>query len=139
MRSFSLVLLRRLLLRTSSLGAKSGQTLSLYDQLSASTLSSIEQVLLHSVAHETATVVRHKAVDTVIDIAHRSVDQGRPWHALQVQTFAMVNQADAGARESAFRIFAGCPVIILDLQIASTLELLQKGLQDSSVEVRHAP
>jgi importin-5 len=138
MRSFSLVLLRRLLLRTTPLGARNGsgaQTLSLYDQLPASTLSSIEQVLLHSVSNESAALVRHKAVDTVIDIANRSMERGRPWHALQVQSFAMVNHTDPGARESAFRIFAGCPVIILDLQTSGILELLQKGLQDPSVEV----
>lgn len=139
MRSFSLVLLRRLLLRTSPHGAKElagPPTLSLYDQLPASTLKSIEQLLLHSVAHESAPVVRHKAVDTVIDLANRSADGGHPWHALQVQTFAMVGHEDPGARESAFRIFAGCPFLILDLQTLNVLDILTKGLQDpSSVEV----
>jgi hypothetical protein len=138
MRSFSLVLLRRLLLRTIPKEGSGPQALSLYDQLPASSLSSIEQLLLHSIGHEPTSVVRHKAVDTVIDLANRSVDRGRPWHALQVQTFAMVNQQDPASRESAFRIFAGCPVIVLDLQLAGVLELLQKGLQDpASLDVRH--
>lgn len=136
MRSFSLVLLRRLLLRTSGPPSSSGPPPTLYDQLPSNTLSSIERLLLHSVAHEPTSVVRRKAVDTVIDVANKSMQRGRPWHALQVQAFGMA-QADEGARESAYLIFAGCTDLVLDLQTSGVLELLQKGLQDSSsVDVR---
>lgn len=136
MRSFSLVLLRRLLLRTAGPPASNGPPPTLYDQLPNNTLSSIERLLLNSVAHEPATVVRRKAVDTVIDVANKSMQRGRPWHALQVQAFSMA-QGEEGARESAYLIFAGCTELVLDLQTSGVLELLQKGLQDaSSVDVR---
>jgi importin-5 len=131
MRSFSLVLLRRLLLRSQPhLPGK--PALTLYDSLPAQTLTSIERLLLHAVAHESTGVVRRKAVDTVIDVANKTAERGRPWHALQVQAFAMVQSEDPGARESAFSVFAGCPVLILDLQTETILQLLQKGLQDPS-------
>lgn len=136
MRSFSLVLLRRLLLRASTPATPNSAALTLYDQLPSNTLSSIERLLLHTVAHEPATVVRRKAVDTVIDVANKSMERGRPWHALQVQAFAMAQAAEEGARESAYLVFAGCPVLVLDLQTNGVLELLQKGLQDAgSVDV----
>lgn len=137
MRSFSLVLLRRLLLRPSAPAASSGFTPTLYDQLPNNALSSIERLLLNSVAHEPAAVVRRKAVDTVIDVANKSMQRGRPWHALQVQAFSMAQAPEEGARESAYLIFAGCTELVLDLQTNGVLELLQKGLQDaSSVDVR---
>jgi importin-5 len=132
MRSFSLVLLRRLLLRAQP-GTQPGKSSTLYDSLPAQTLAAIERLLLHAIAHERTGVVRRKAADTVIDVANRAAERGRPWHALQVQAFAMVAaQDDPGARESAFAIFAGCPILILDLQTETVLQLLQKGLQDPS-------
>jgi hypothetical protein len=139
MRSFSLVLLRRLLLR--SVGLSTGgasSTLTLYDQLASTPLAQIERLLLHAVSHEPAGVVRRKAVDTVVDLAARAAERGRPWHALQVQAFALAQAAEPGARESAFAIFAGSPSLVLDLQTNGVLELLQKGLQDQgSIEVRY--
>ncbi|CAL1712081.1 unnamed protein product [Somion occarium] len=134
MRSFSLVLLRRLLFRSPV-----NQRLSLYDQLSAHALSTLERLLLHSLSHEPSVVVRRKAVDTVCDLANNAMSRGRPWHALQAQSFSMAESNDALARESAFRVFAGCPNLIMDLQTETVLAVLEKGLQDpQSVEVRHA-
>lgn len=113
--------------------------MTLYDHLSVQTLATVERLLLHSLSHEPSEVVRRKAVDTICDISNNSMTRGRPWHALQAQAFAMTQSADPIARESAFRVFAGCPNLIVDLQTESVLSLLQKGLQDpQSVEVRHA-
>jgi hypothetical protein len=140
MRSFSLVLLRRLLFRASpALGSKSSPSsrLTLYDRLSAQTLGAIERILLHSVLHEHVDSVRRKAVDTICDLANNSMGRGRPWHALQAQSFAMCKSADPSARECAFRIFSGCPNLVMDLQTDAVLRVLQEGLQDrQSVEVR---
>jgi hypothetical protein len=140
MRSFSLVLLRRLLFRASpALGSKSSPTsrLTLYDRLSAQTLTAIERILLHSLLHEHVDSVRRKAVDTICDLANNSMGRGRPWHALQAQSFAMCKSADPSARECAFRIFSGCPNLVMDLQTDAVLRVLQEGLQDrQSVEVR---
>jgi importin-5 len=144
MRSFSLVLLRRLLFRPSPVlgGSKSSSSsrLTLYDRLSAQTLSAIERILLHSLLHEHVDSVRRKAVDTICDLANNSMGRGRPWHALQAQSFAMCKSADPSARECAFRIFSGCPNLVMDLQTDAVLRVLQEGLQDrQSVEVRLSP
>lgn len=140
MRSFSLVLLRRLLFRASpASGTKpsSSSRLTLYDRLSAQTLTAIERILLHSLLHEHVDSVRRKAVDTICDLANNSMGRGRPWHALQAQSFAMCKSADPSARECAFRIFSGCPNLVMDLQTDAVLRVLQDGLQDrQSIEVR---
>lgn len=132
MRSFSLVLLRRLLFRSSS-----PQRISLYDHLSSQSLGTLERILLHSLLHEPSPVVRRRAVDAICDLANNSMARGRPWHALQAQSFSMAESADPSARESAFRVFSGSPNLVMDLQIESVLAVLQKGLQDQqSIEVR---
>ena len=132
MRSFSLILLRRLLFRSPV-----NQRVPLYDRLSNWSLQTLERVLLHSLAHEPLPPVRRRAVDTVCDLANNSMSRGRPWHALQAQSFHMTEESDALSRESAFRVFAGSPNLIMDLQTENVLAVLQKGLQDpQSVEVR---
>jgi importin-5 len=137
MRSFSLVLLRRLLFRASPGPSSKSPRLTLYDRLSAQTLTAIERILLHSLLHEQIDSVRRKAVDTICDLANNSMGRGRPWHALQAQSFAMCKSADPSTRECAFRIFSGSPNLIMDLQTDAVLRVLQEGLQDrQSVEVR---
>ncbi|KAI0364989.1 ARM repeat-containing protein [Pilatotrama ljubarskyi] len=134
MRSFSLVLLRRLLFRPPST-----QRLALYDQLSGPAIATLERILLHSLLHEPAPVVRHKTVDTVTDLSNYSMKRGRPWHALQSQVFAMADSPDVHTREAAYRVFAGCPNLIMDLQTDAILSILHKGLQDQqSTDVRLA-
>ena len=136
MRSFSLVLLRRLLFRASLGSSAKSPRMTLYDRLSAQTLSTIERLLLHSVLHEPIDSVRRKAVDTICDLANNSMERGRPWHALQAQAFSMCKGVDT-ARDSAFRIFAGCPNLVMDLQTDAVLRVLQDGLQDrQSIDVR---
>lgn len=46
---------------------------------------------------------------------------------------------DGGAawRESAFRVFSGCPNLVMDLQTDAVLSVLGRGLQDQySIEVK---
>ncbi|KAF8628610.1 hypothetical protein AX15_003805 [Amanita polypyramis BW_CC] len=189
MRSFSLVLLRRLLFRPSphhtnghnsstnhsslatpsfvpGLGVGLGPAgpaaprLTLYDHLSNATLSKLERILLYSLEHEPVKGVRHKSVDTVCDVAIEGMKRGRPWHALQALAFVMASASgvdeapDRGRngqglerpgvpgrylRESALRVFAGCPNLVIDLQTGAVLAVFQRGLQDiHSIEVRHA-
>lgn len=41
-------------------------------------------------------------------------------------------------RESAYRIFSGCPNLVMDLQLDAVLGVFQRGLQDQeSIEVRN--
>ncbi len=132
MRSFSLVLLRRLLFRSPVNGR-----LSLYDHLPAQALGTLERILLYSLLHEPSTAVRRKSVDTITDLANNSMSRGRPWHSLQAQAFSMAQGHNPNNREAAHRVFAGSPNLIMDLQTESVLAVLQKGLQDpQSVEVR---
>lgn len=144
MRSFSLVLLRRLLFRTAPPSQSSphppATRLTLYDHLSSQTLTTLERLLLHSLSHEPSTLVRKNSVDTICDLANQGMARGRPWHALQAQTFSMTQATEAaGLRESAYRVFAGCPNLVMDLQTDAVLGVFQRGLQDGySIEVRHA-
>ncbi|KAF6749808.1 armadillo-type protein [Ephemerocybe angulata] len=144
MRSFSLVLLRRLLFRPAPSQPHhhpAQPRLSPYDHLSSQTLTTLERLLLHSLSHEPSPSVRKKSVDTICDVAKQGMVRGRPWHALQAQTFTMTQQGAGGAglRESAYRVFAGCPNLVMDLQTDAVLQVFQKGLQDNeSIEVRHA-
>ncbi|KAJ3715385.1 armadillo-type protein [Lentinula raphanica] len=167
MRSFSLVLLRRLLFRpvptpttlsnAASASAStsqpapnyhplSGPRLSLFDHLSTSALTNLERLLLHSLSHEPSASVRRKTVDTISDVANQGMLRGRPWHALQAQVFSMTQATEVtngvtaeGLRESAYRVFAGCPNLVMDLQTDAVLGVLGKGLRDEhSIDVRYA-
>ncbi|KAI0712867.1 armadillo-type protein, partial [Cerioporus squamosus] len=134
MRSFSLVLLRRLLFRPAN-----AQRVPLYDHLGAQAIETLQRILLHSLQHEPAPVVRRKTVDTVTDLSNNAMRRGHPWPALQPQVFAMSDSHDVLTREAAFRVFAGCPNLIIDLQTDAVVAILQKGLQDTqSTEVRLA-
>ena len=157
MRSFSLVLLRRLLFRTvNATNINSNSTspttsspvtsrLTLYDHLSHQTLATLERLLLFSLSHEVSPHVRRKIVDTVCDLSNQGMVRGRPWHALQAQAFSMIQSqgpasammdGGVGLRESAFRVFAGCPNLVMDLQTDAVLAVLVRGLQDQySIEV----
>ncbi|KAJ7594828.1 armadillo-type protein [Mycena floridula] len=142
MRSFSLVLLRRLLFRprpqlTSS--TTPGTALSLYDHLSIQTLTTLEKLLLHSLMHERAYGVRIKSVDTTCDVANQAMRRGRPWHDLQAQVFGMSqSEENWELRESAFKVFTGSPNLVTDLQTEAVVNLLARGLGDTKVEVRLA-
>ena len=42
-----------------------------------------------------------------------------------------------GFRECAFRVFSGCPNLVMDLQTDAVLSVFEKGLRDTqSVDVR---
>jgi hypothetical protein len=141
MRSFSLVLLRRLLFRVSPAAPQPHQPrLTLYDRLSSNTLTTLQRLFLNLLSNEHVQDVRKKAVDTITELANQEMARGRPWHALQAQAFSMAQVVQqpgdraatpAALRESAFRIFAGCPNLVMDLQTEAVLGVFQKGLQDS--------
>lgn len=147
MRSFSLVLLRRLLFRSAPGTVvptpPPAARLTLYDHLSHQTLATLERLLLFALSHEVSANVRRKSVDTICDFANQGMMRGRPWHALQAQVFSMSHaltsergETATGLRETAYRVFAGCPNLVMDLQVDAVLGVLQRGLQDSeNIEV----
>ncbi|KIY43233.1 ARM repeat-containing protein [Fistulina hepatica ATCC 64428] len=142
MRSFSFVLLRRLLFRkeAAALINRIGPRLTLYDRLSSNSLTTLERVLLYSLSHEPSALVRHKAVDTIADVANEGMTRGRMWHALQAQALAMAQGELQGMLgPSAFLVFAASPALIADLQMDAILGIFARGLaDDESADVRHA-
>ena len=133
MRSFSL---RRLLFRAPPNQQAKSPRITLYDHLSSQTLDTLERLLLHSLSHQPSQSVRRKSVDTICELANNSMSRGRPWHALQAQSFSMCQGASPGLREGAYRVFSGCPNLVMDLQTDAVLGVFQEGLQDGeSVEV----
>ena len=135
MRSFSLVLLRRLLFRPSN-----SQRVALYDHLGPQAIETLQRILLHSLLHEPAAVVRRKTVDTVTDLSTNAMKRGYPWHALRAQVYSMADSTDVLTREAAYRVFAGSPHLIMDLNTDAIVGILQKGLQDpQSADVSPRP
>jgi hypothetical protein len=93
-------------------------------------------LLISRTLHEPSQLVRRKSCDSICDLANNSMSRGRPWHALQAQAFSMCQSADPGLREGAYRVFSGCPNLVMDLQTDAVLGVFQKGSQDAdSVEV----
>lgn len=138
MRSFSLVLLRRLLFRAlpSSPSTLRSARITLYDHLSEPTRTSLERALLSALANEPSQSVRPKLADTITDLAAASFDRGRPWLALQAQSFSATLNVDHRQRESAYRIFGNVPALMGDQQVDAIVRVLQRGLQDpESLEV----
>lgn len=125
----------------------------LYDALPPSTLSTLERLLLHSLANEPSRAVRKKSVDTVSDVVKESMRRGRPWHALQSMGFAFLGEGPNGTtfanaasgaaggvdpkylRETAYLVFAGCPNLVLDLQTEAVVGVYRRGLEDACVDV----
>lgn len=137
MRSFSFVLLRRLLFRELPGQQVKTPRLTLYDNLPAQYLTLLEGQLLQTLLREPSPSVRRKSVDTICELANNAVSRGRPWNSLQTQAFTMTQDADALSREAAYRVFAGSPSLIADVQTDVVLNMLQRGLQDAgSIEVR---
>lgn len=137
MRSFSLVLLRRLLFRTAGAQRPKAPRITLYDHLSPSTLTTLERLLLQCLLQETNVSIRRKAVDTVTDLTNNSMKRGRPWHALQAAVFSMIQTTgDEDSKEIAFRVLQGSPLLVMDLQTDVVLGVFLTGLQDTGLEVR---
>lgn len=100
MRTFSLVLLRRLLFRqlptplsqTPSSPSPSDRSRpssatghnTLYDHLSEGTRSALERLVLRCLTLEEKDSVRKKCADTVSDIALGSFERGRDWEGVRV-------------------------------------------------------
>lgn len=129
MRSFSLVLLRRLLFRPLPFAQGIPRQV-LYDHLSEQTRDTLERVVLSCLQNEVDDSVRKKVADTVCDLAKGSLDRGRPWEALQVQTFTATRSPHAGHREAAFRIFTYVPQVALSQEMNAVIDVFDRGLQD---------
>jgi importin-5 len=62
------------------------------------------------------------------------MSRGWPWYALQAQAFSICQGANPGL--GAYRVFSGCPNLVMDLQTDAVLAVFQKELHHAeSVEV----
>lgn len=141
MRSFAAVLLRRLVFRPvppDPHNLNHSAPLTIYDHLSEDTRFRTERALLRCLRDEANESVRKKVADSITDLAIGSMERGRPWPELQSTTFECTQSPTIGHRESAFRILASVPHLVLDQDVTVVLRVLQGGLKDpQSVEVRH--
>jgi hypothetical protein len=143
MRSFSLVLLRRFLFRQkpSASGRRSGQYSTLCGELSLETLRLLEGLLLHSLSHERSPSVRRSGIGVICELAKQGIARKHQWDALEAQVVSMAQMLGeskdiGGSRQAAFRVIAGCPDLVIDLEIDTVVVILQRGLQDQySIEV----
>jgi importin-5 len=140
MRSFAAVLLRRLVFRPvppDRHDLNHSAPLTIYDHLSEGTRFLTERALLRCLREESVDSVRKKVADTITDLALGSMERGRPWPELQSTTFECTQSPTIGHRESAFRILASVPHLVLDQDVSVVLRVLQGGLKDMhSVDVR---
>lgn len=104
MRTFSLVLLRRLLFRSLPTTASPTHPPSqntLYDHLPESTRCALERCVLSCLTHENNESVRRKASDTACDLANGSFERGRDWEGLR----AWVGGAAVGGNDGQKYVF----------------------------------
>jgi importin-5 len=132
MRSFASILLRRFLFRSSEGPSNQAPGPTLYDRIPPSTLSTIENHLLHSLLNESSRSVRRASVGTISDLANAAMQRGRQWDDLHAQVFNMARSADIGLRECAFRIFSqSCWVLVIGEKTGEdVVGTLKRGLQD---------
>lgn len=138
MRSFAAVLLRRLIFRPIPPESRHPHAapLTIYDHLSEDTRMKCERSLLRSLREESQDSVRKQVADAITDMASGSMSRGRPWPELQSVTFECTQSGVNGHRESAFRILASVPELVLDQDVSVVLRVLEGGLQDAqSVDV----
>ncbi len=139
MRSFAAVLLRRLVFRPALPDPhrmNPNQNLAIYDHLSEDTRFRTERALLRCLRQEQNDSVRKKVADTITDLAIGSMERGRPWPELQSTVFECTQSPTIGHRESAFRILASVPNLILDQNVSDVLRVLEGGLKDAqSIDV----
>lgn len=128
MRSFSLILLRRLLFR--SITSTTSSRLVLYDQLSETTRASLERTVIQSLLDDSPSSVKNKAADTITDLANASFQRSRPWPELPDAVFRAVG-GNASARESAYRIMERCAMLIAEVPA----EVLVRGMNDPNPDV----
>ena len=80
--------------------------MSLYDHLGSQAIETLQRILLHSLQHEPAAVVRRKTVDTVTDLSNNAMKRGHPWPALQPQVFAMSDSHNVHSHDTALCVRA---------------------------------
>ena len=93
-------------------------------------------MLINQLANEQAPAVRNKLADTLAELARDSLSRGQSWNELSSALFQCVASDNASIRESAFRVWSGVPVMLLDMPMDQLKPLFEQGLQDAHISVR---
>ncbi|TIB80440.1 ARM repeat-containing protein [Wallemia mellicola] len=133
-RSFALVLIRRLAFQRPD---QSNPTQELWaDILRHDTRQKISSVLINQLGTEQAQTVRNKLADTLAELARDSLSRGQSWNELASALFQCVANDQPFIRESAWRVWSGVPVMLMDMPIDQLKQLFTQGLQDADINVR---
>ncbi|KAK6953396.1 hypothetical protein Daesc_005700 [Daldinia eschscholtzii] len=136
LRSFAAVIFRRIASKTRK--NDKGDTSEVFISLPAEQASVIRQKLLEALANERDRLVRNKISDAVADVARQYSESTQQWPEILAVLFNLSVAADAGQRETAFRVFATTPGIIEKQHDGAVLDAFNRGFKDDSVAVRLA-
>lgn len=92
-------------------------------------------VLINQLANEQAPGVRNKLADTLAELARDSLSRGQSWNELSSALFQCVGNDAPAIRESAWRVWSGVPVMLMDMPMDQLKPLLTQGLQDAHTNV----
>ncbi|KAI1100067.1 ARM repeat-containing protein [Jackrogersella minutella] len=135
-RSFAAVIFRRI--ASKSRKSDKGDNIDLFVSLPQAQASVIRQKLLEALASERDRLVRNKVSDAVADVARQYSETNEQWPEILAVLFNLSVAADAGQRETAYRVFATTPGIIERQHETAVLEAFNRGFKDDSVSVRLA-
>ena len=99
----------------------------------------IRSKLLETLVTETERPVRNKISDAVAEIARQYAENNDSWPDLLQSLFQLSQDADAGKREIAFRIFTSTPGIIGKQHEEPVAHAFTVAFKDDSVAVRTNP
>ncbi|KAH8827725.1 armadillo-type protein [Flagelloscypha sp. PMI_526] len=141
MQSFCWVLLRRLMFR--SMGGTAGWAgeietrATMYDRLSRATLERLEAIFLNSLHNPPPPQTLPKLHTCIAEYASQAMRRGRPWHALQQLLFTLIQSQNPHQRNTAYAIWALCPLLISDLEPSLVVGVLKQGLETPEIETRY--
>ncbi|OMJ17419.1 Importin subunit beta-3 [Smittium culicis] len=135
-RGFASVLLRRVSLKEdfNSTNSEDIPDATVWVRAKEDTRAQVKALLLSALDRETDSSSRNKICDTVSDIFN--FDDS--WPELLSTLFAISSSANPSHRESAYRIFCGCPQLLIDQNPQSIRDAFIGAFQDSDSSVRLA-
>lgn len=87
---------------------------SLIASLGNAALAYIRQLLIQALRTEQDPATRNRLADCVSGLAAASIEERHLWRDLLVALVEMTRSADAPIRQSAFKIYAQTPALLLD-------------------------
>ncbi|KAJ5679014.1 Importin subunit beta-3 [Penicillium macrosclerotiorum] len=133
-RAFASVLFRRIATRTRKV-TSSADIKEIFLSLPNEQRIAIREKLLTCLTSEAVLDVRKKIGDAVAEVARQYTDNGEQWPELLGVLFQASQSAEAGLRETAFRIFNTTPGIIEQQHEDAVVSVFTKGFEDENISV----